>query len=426
MKKELFKYTKLNLNDVFSEFYDTILSSPDMAVFFKNDEQIRSLIEKQKTFLLETILLEDDEIRSRYISLGEMHHNLKIPYADFSASVSILEQAIIQNIVKNEKSPSKIINHTFHFFRLVRAYTAKGYLNLLLESDIRDIDRYLSNVNSTTNVDSVLATERIIWLKNVIFAIKVENRAAAPSLQTPPEIIDIIKVATRKDDEIQHYALDMTSRIELTARNIFFFINKKSYGEVLPLYKELMSIYKLTLMLVNVMTVITTESELEGLKRDPLTKLLTRHTMPHLMKRELAISVASGYSIALVMLDIDHFKEVNDKHGHIVGDKVLKDVANISTSYIRSTDYAYRFGGEEFLLVLKGASLEVAYTQAEIIRQQIENLTFNDGEASFNVTASFGVAHFSPPFTKDIYQMTDIVDKKLYTAKKSGRNIVVK
>ena len=218
----------------------------------------------------------------------------------------------------------------------------------------------------------------------------------------------------------------MISRIELTARNIFFFIDKKSYGEVLPLYKELMSIYKLTLMLVNVMTVVTAEAELSGLKKDSLTQLLTRHTMPHLMKRELAISTASNYSIAFVMLDIDHFKDINDQHGHLAGDKVLKEIAEIASSFIRSTDYAFRFGGEEILLVLKGASLDVAHAQAEIIRQKIESKSFDKGDTSFNVTASFGVVQFQPPYTSDINKMIDAVDRKLYIAKESGRNIVIK
>lgn len=426
MKKELFNYTKLNLNEVFSDFYNKILSSPDMAIFFDDENQIHELIAKQKEFLLASIMLNDKELRERYIHLGELHHTLKVPFSDFVAATDFLQQGVVTAIAEDASVPNELFEQTFTFFKFIKAYTAKGYLNLILESDIRDIDTYLSKVNSSGNIDTILATERILWLKNIIFAIQLENRSAAPAIKTPPESIDIIKVATRHDENLQSYALDMTHRIELTARNIFFFIEKKSYGEVLPLYKELMSIYKLTLMLVNVLTVITVDTELESSATDPLTGLRTRRSMTDLINREVTISTAANYPLSFVMVDIDFFKKVNDTYGHVVGDSVLQSVAKLILSCIRTTDHAFRFGGEEFLIVLKGATLDAAYSQAENIRKEVEDSAFNAENVSFNVTVSAGVVSFLPPYKLTIEEMTDSVDKKLYSAKTSGRNKVVK
>ncbi|OAI12055.1 hypothetical protein A1359_14160 [Methylomonas lenta] len=423
MKNKLHKYAEFDLDAVFERFYETMLSNEDFSGFFKDQAQIRSLITRQKRFLLESIPMTEDEIKSRYIALGEMHYQIKVPYADYMAGMNILEKGLIQAVVlRNE--PSEMLETTFHFFKMIRAYTAKGYLNKLLEADIEDIDHYLTHVQRASEMDTLLATERVIWLKNVIFAIKIENRAAAPALHMPIEISNMIEAATKDDPVLTRYATEMAGRMELNARNVFYFLEKGSYEEVLPLYRELMSIYKLTLMLTNVVTIASTHQLMQSLSKDTLTGLLSRHSLISILSRELSIATAGQYPLAFIMLDIDHFKQVNDSFGHGAGDQVLAKVAKTGAGLIRATDYAFRLGGEEFLLVLKGASFNIATAQAEIIRQQVENLQFEFDDRQHRVTVSLGVVVFSPPFTLTYDQMLDAVDKKLYAAKADGRNRV--
>ncbi len=425
MKNKLFKYAELNLTEVFQRFYDTMLSSPDMAVFFESEEQIHSLIQKQKDFLLATIRLNDAEIRTRYVELGELHHKLQIPYSDFTAAIDILEHGFIQAIVKDESSPSDLLDYTFHFFKLIRAYTAKGYLNLLLDSDIDDIENYLRNVNQSNEMDNLLATERVIWLKHVIIAIKKEDRSTAPIFKVPPELVNLINTATKNDDGLNTYALEMASRIEVTAQNIFFFIEKESYEEVLPLYRELMSIYKLTLMLTNVMAIASIATLVKESEKDPLTKLLTHHSSSSIIEKEISIANSDEYPLAFVKIDIDDLKEINDQFGYSTGDHVVQKIAEVCSSAIRSTDYAFRFGGKEFLLVLRGASINVTSIQAEIIRQKVEELNFEHQGHSFKVTASFGIEVFPPSHKNNLAVMLDVVDNKLSQAKETGRNKIV-
>ncbi len=92
---------------------------------------------------------------------------------------------------------------------------------------------------------------------------------------------------------------------------------------------------------------------------------------------------------------------------------------------MRATDYAFRLGGEEFLLVLKGASLSITFSQAEIMLKEIESLEFEFDGKKFNVTARFGVAVFTAPFNLTYEAMLEVVDKKLYAAKVAGRNCVI-
>lgn len=423
MKAILQQYAKIDLDAVFEKFYDTMLSNADFSAFFNDQAQIRSLIERQKQFLLASITMPDDEIKKRYIALGEMHYQINVPYVDYMAGMNILEQGLIVAVVSHDE-PMELLDLTFNFFKMIRAYTAKGYLNKMLESDIEDIDHYLAHVHRASEVDTLLATERVIWLKNVIFAIKVGNRAAAPALHMPPEILDSISASTMDDPSLIKYASEMAARMEMNARNVFFFMEKGGYEEVLPLYRELMSIYKLTLMLTNVVTIASTNLLMQTLSKDTLTGLLTRHSFNSILSRELSIATAGLYPLAFIMIDIDHFKLVNDRYGHIAGDQVLACVAQTAAKLIRATDYAFRMGGEEFLLVLKGASLHIACAQAEVMRQEIEKLEFDFEDQQFQVTASFGVVTFTAPFNLAYDQMVNSVDKKLYAAKKGGRNRV--
>ena len=261
MKLKLQKYVELDLDAVFETFYDTILSNADFSTFFPDKTRIRFLIEKQKQFLLDSISLPDSEIERRYIELGELHDQIRVPFVDYMAATNILERGLINALVKRNES-WEVLEATFNFFKAIRSYTAKGYLNKLLEADSKDIDHYLTHVQRTSDNEFELATNRIIWLKGIIHSIKTEDRFAAPALEIPPSISDKLMKLVKGDAELARYATDMAARMEQTARNIFYFMDNGSYEEVLTLYRELMSVYKLTLMLMSLVTVVESDKAL--------------------------------------------------------------------------------------------------------------------------------------------------------------------
>lgn len=133
---------------------------------------------------------------------------------------------------------------------------------------------------------------------------------------------------------------------------------------------------------------------------------------------------SQNYAISLMMIDLDHFKSINDTYGHLTGDKALIDVANIILKSIRATDFAFRIGGEEILLLLKAAPKSVAVKQAEDIRQDIQKHTLEYKGEQVKVTASIGVSTFSRPFNITVNEAIAHVDKLMYQAKKHGRNNV--
>lgn len=152
---------------------------------------------------------------------------------------------------------------------------------------------------------------------------------------------------------------------------------------------------------------------------DPLTGMLNRSALKSRVAELAAQASVNRQPVALVVADLDHFKEVNDTQGHTVGDAVLQEVAYRVRAKLRAYDLAYRLGGEEFLVVLPGATAPQAFEIAETLRQAIEVSPV----AGVPVTMSFGVSA-SPSEAFDYEQVFAEADEALYAAKNDGRNRV--
>ena len=152
---------------------------------------------------------------------------------------------------------------------------------------------------------------------------------------------------------------------------------------------------------------------------DQLTGLYNRHSLFDLGPKYLSDAKRHGFSVSLLVIDLDHFKNVNDTHGHGVGDIVLKAVGQVLNDSCRTEDIVARFGGEEFVMLLSHCDIDFAFTKAESVRKAIEKSKPND----LTITASIGVAAFSKD--DDFESLFDKADKAVYQAKDSGRNKAV-
>jgi diguanylate cyclase len=159
---------------------------------------------------------------------------------------------------------------------------------------------------------------------------------------------------------------------------------------------------------------------------DPLTGLANRRTFDAALKEATAQAVRDRTEVSLLLLDIDHFKRFNDVHGHLMGDKVLRLVAQVLTRHIKGRDTAARYGGEEYAVILAVAGMAAALTVAEQIRDLLEKrplLNRKTGENLGFITCSIGVALYRPE--EAMGDLIDRADKALYRAKQTGRNRVV-
>jgi diguanylate cyclase (GGDEF)-like protein len=158
---------------------------------------------------------------------------------------------------------------------------------------------------------------------------------------------------------------------------------------------------------------------------DALTGLYNRRYLIDYLERELARSARYHRPLALLMLDIDHFKTINDQLGHLAGDLTLRGLADCMRSEVRSDELLARYGGEEFAAVLAETDQAEAAEVAERIRLAVQNRPFDFEDQRYSVTVSLGVASVRADEVLPAHELIRHADERLYLAKRQGRNRVV-
>jgi len=178
-----------------------------------------------------------------------------------------------------------------------------------------------------------------------------------------------------------------------------------------------------SIVTARVKTQITLKQQYDKLRnmaiKDQLTDLYNRHYLFEAAQQRIANAIRHNHALCLLMLDIDHFKRINDQHGHPTGDVVLVAMADLLKKQCRSEDIIARFGGEEFVILLDQTDIQSAQNKAEKLRHLLEQLK----PEQINISASFGIAQFSE--NESIDDLIKRSDTALYQAKENGRNQVV-
>jgi diguanylate cyclase (GGDEF)-like protein len=159
--------------------------------------------------------------------------------------------------------------------------------------------------------------------------------------------------------------------------------------------------------------------------RDPLTGLFNRRYMEESLEREIRRAIRNKEELALLMIDIDHFKQFNDTFGHQAGDTLLREVGTLLNKRSRGQDVACRFGGEEFALILAGASREAALKRADILCEEVRKMTvLHKGQTLGRISLSIGISAY-PGNGRNADERVRKADEELYRAKTEGRDRVV-
>jgi diguanylate cyclase (GGDEF)-like protein/PAS domain S-box-containing protein len=193
---------------------------------------------------------------------------------------------------------------------------------------------------------------------------------------------------------------------------------------IVPLKNEFDDIHYFAAIERDVTEQIEREQTLKELSvRDPLTSLLNRRGFFEAAQALLSYSKRNAKPITLAMLDIDHFKRVNDKYGHYIGDLVLKNLANLMTEYFRDSDIIGRLGGEEFCILLNDTTLFYAREKLEAFRGEIKQTVItNDAKEEISYTVSIGISEYKLGSDYDLEAILKQADQYMYQAKKLGRN----
>jgi diguanylate cyclase (GGDEF)-like protein len=161
---------------------------------------------------------------------------------------------------------------------------------------------------------------------------------------------------------------------------------------------------------------------LQSAKIDALTSAHNRAALDETLEREVELAHRHKSALSVLIFDLDHFKQVNDNYGHMTGDDVLREIVKCSNQALRGTDMLFRFGGEEFVVLLPGVNATGAALAAERLRGVIEKHVFTSEQGVIPITISIGTASLT--LRETTKTLVDRADKALYSAKKAGRNRV--
>jgi len=161
----------------------------------------------------------------------------------------------------------------------------------------------------------------------------------------------------------------------------------------------------------------------EQIIRDPLTGLFNRRYLDETLQHEIAGARRERHPLSVLMIDLDHFKRINDTYGHVNGDIVLIELSKHLVESVRGSDMVYRYGGEEFMILMKNTTTENALQRAEALRASVEAMEFHVDDQLLNLTISIGVATY-PTHSAELQRVIEAADAALYRAKAGGRNQV--
>lgn len=223
-----------------------------------------------------------------------------------------------------------------------------------------------------------------------------------------------ISLNTRFIEEFDWYLVVIQSELEGTARLFKTLLVNLLFCAVVTI---------IVLFIIN-RVISSYQQDIEHMATtDKLTGLYNRQALDLLINPIILDQNRKADELSLLLLDIDHFKQINDTYGHLAGDAVLRNLARLITSRLRKTDIICRWGGEEFLILLKGCNQQAASNMAEELRLAIINNPLSYQDRTLPLTVSIGMTQYQPADTRD--KMISRADRALYKAKAAGRNCAV-
>ncbi|KJR43086.1 GAF sensor-containing diguanylate cyclase [Candidatus Magnetoovum chiemensis] len=335
--------------------------------------------------------------------------------------------------------------------------TAVGFILILIPILIKMLNKYIHeivNKNAEISllyylVDSISKSIDMEELKRIVVDITIETLSADEVVLVFPRPNNTFRVYSRQSDEqtpqrkkihqgditfpiIDKWLEGKLKEHSLDDRNKVLFIPISKNDEKLALliaFKYIVPFTKDRLNLINAMethiAIALDNARLYTIAiTDELTKLYAKRHFNFSIDSHITAYKTQSTGFSLILLDIDNFKNVNDTYGHVIGDQVLKEMANCVLESLRDGDLAFRYGGEEFVIILPRTDLNVGVHVAERIRETVQNTVFVKDVHNLKLTISLGVSH-CPTISDNANDLIVKADNALYEAKHSGKNRVI-
>jgi diguanylate cyclase (GGDEF)-like protein len=402
--REKWKIDSKNIEIIFEDFSKHFETNVSLKVLFKENGKV--LFRFIKRYIKNYLPVYPDENRIKLLQrLGE---RLVIKLISEFSVIEVYKIILKATEKIEDKDKREILKEKINFDFII---VISPYINLTYEEDRK--------ILKDSSLEYVLSVEKGINIhlnvKNKLYKSlfsgenHVEIKSAEDCEFTQLLRNDLTNLVNNKNiiKEIEF----LHEKFHFIAQKILK--NKDNFTKIL-LLRDLEDI---SLRLIYLLSKIYTENLSQIAIYDTLTQVYNRALLDSILYKSVKYAKRYKLPISIIMLDIDNFKGINDTYGHLEGDRVLKTVASIIKSSIRESDYIFRYGGEEFLMLLPNTDINGAIVVGEKIRRNIENFNFG---LDRKVTISCGIKqieNFDNPYL-DIEQ----ADKYLYIAKKSGKN----
>lgn len=415
-------------------FYRELMKESEASVFL-NNEKVETQLKKSFTKWAENIFCTRDEFdieefTKHHVEIGAIHARVGVPVELVDYGMQIVKDYCFELYLTSAD----------------QMHLAEGvvYINKLLDTCLSIINSSYQNksMDDQRNAQALrlkiatsdlslecekIKSELVMWSRDVITHLASDNMIALEGIANIrhsncglwfvhkaglyfPNSNELSQI-NRLIEELGRFALEEllqspTKRTNSETSSLISLLNNQ-VNEICWLLEQ-----------------IAEKTHRDNNSRDPLTQLLSRRFVDGIFKREISLSQKQKDTFGLLMIDIDDFKRVNDTYGHQVGDDVLRDVSTNILQNVRPTDFCFRYGGEEILVLVSAVSRNILMQKAEQIRQSIQNhKTLLEDGTVLRVTVSIGVAMYDghPDYQKVISE----ADINLYKAKDSGKNIVI-
>ncbi|MBU1643243.1 sensor domain-containing diguanylate cyclase [bacterium] len=358
------------------------------------------------------------------------HH---MPYIILHYILEHFRNKILCDLLEEEHS-APVISKFLKKTHVVSDRISKHYLSIRIEKFLENNHRRIKTIEELADTKSIHFFEgHLIWLDKLAQAISTLNTALLPELSATECVLGRWlqyegRVMVTDEQQWQHLEM-LHLHLHLIAKRVKVLLGTTpiDYNYLLLLLEKA---DHLSLSIGIDLTLISNMEYIKFSSKDPLTGLLNRQFLDKIFKTQFELSKTLDTGFALIMADIDDFKQVNDRYGHVFGDVVLKAFANVMTASTRRSDFVIRFGGEEFILILPVTTLGESKAIAEKICSAFATRGIQKDDKQLYFSASFGVSYIHPgedetSSQRHISELIDEVDQKLLMAKQLGKNRVV-
>lgn len=417
-----------NAEKYVATFYGAFLQHAEGSTFLTHSVVQEKLSHSLRNWLLDLLDMDFSDVRGyeqRQRHIGDIHARIKIPVHLVLEGASLLKIEVARTMMQTGVEELDILDCLVLLDEII------DYAMRIMSS------AYVEGTNERAHVDEAF---RLFSLGQDITTERESQRAAL--MEWCQEIL--FGMVTNRPGRLEtlsnsHFGLWIRHRAKILFRGATMLDSMEQIighidGDILPrlsrssgpeetarLMGELQA--KIDEIKFLLSDLFQAAGDLES-GRDPLTRALNRKFLASVLSREISLASSLEHPLSVIMVDIDRFKDINDEHGHSGGDMVLRQAADLILDTVRISDFVFRYGGEEFLIVLVETSGEEAARLAERLRLKFVDRAFAlPDQKSIRITLSAGVAAYDGH--PDYEFLVEAADEALYAAKRAGRNRVV-